>query len=82
MASKTISVTEETYEMLKRLKLPNESFGDVLKKLIEEKLSSTLVDWVNSHELWEKLDEKELESIKMIEKRENTSFTITKVDNF
>jgi predicted CopG family antitoxin len=36
MASKTISGPEEIYEMLQRLKLPNEYFGDVLKKLIDD----------------------------------------------
>ncbi len=80
MASKTISVTEKIYEMLQRLKLPNESFGDVLKKLIEEKLAANLVEWVHANELWETMNEEELKSINLIQKRNQSSFTISKVD--
>ena len=80
MASKTISVTEEVYEMLQRLKLPNESFGDVLKKLIEEKISANLIDWVNTEELWEDMDEQELESIDIIQQRKLSSYSVSKVN--
>ena len=80
MASRTISVTEKIYEMLQRLKLPNESFGDVLKKLIEEKLAANLVEWVHANELWETMNEEELKSINLIQKRNQSSFTISKVD--
>jgi len=33
MASKTIVVTTDVYEMLRRQKLPDESFSDVLRRL-------------------------------------------------
>lgn len=43
MASKTISVTNEVYDLLSRFKLPNESFGDTIKRLCEAK---SIYDWV------------------------------------
>ena len=36
MTSKSISVTNEVYEMLKKFKLKNESFSQVIKRLIEK----------------------------------------------
>lgn len=36
MTSKTISLKEETYERLRRAKGPNESFSDVVDRLIGE----------------------------------------------
>lgn len=34
MASKTISVTEEVYKLLARMKLPGESFSQAIKRLV------------------------------------------------
>lgn len=79
MVSKTISITEEVYQMIKNIKLPFESFGDVIKKLIDEKTARNLLEWVNNVTLWEDMKEQELETIQNIGDREKTSFTITKV---
>jgi len=35
--ARTIMVSDEVYEMLKKLKRPGESFSDVIKKLISRK---------------------------------------------
>lgn len=40
MASKTIMISEEAYEVLKRRKKPNESFTDVILRLGAEKGSA------------------------------------------
>lgn len=65
--------------MIKNIKLPFESFGDVIKKLIDEKTARNLLEWVNNVTLWEDMKEQELETIQNIGDREKTSFTITKV---
>ncbi|MHA1618813.1 MAG: antitoxin VapB family protein [Promethearchaeota archaeon] len=64
MASKTISVTEETYNLLSKFKLPHESFGDVIKKLCAEKSAKNLIDWVNSQPIWSNMSEEEINNIK------------------
>lgn len=58
MTSKTISVREEVYDMLKKEKLPEESFSDTLTRLIKDK--GKISDLAGA---WSDLDEKELESI-------------------
>ncbi len=37
MASKTIMIQQETYEKLKRLKRGNESFNDLILRLVDKK---------------------------------------------
>jgi ubiquinone/menaquinone biosynthesis C-methylase UbiE len=51
-SSKTISVTDEVYELLSHVKLPNESFGDTIKRLCLEKSANSLYMWVQSQDLW------------------------------
>ena len=36
MTSKSISITNEVYEMLKKFKLKNESFSQAIKRLLEK----------------------------------------------
>ena len=48
MASKTISVTEEVYDLLKKVKLPNESFGDTIKRFIQKYSMRNLREWYES----------------------------------
>jgi len=64
MTSKTISVTEEVYELLSRLKLPNESLGDVIKRLCEEKTANSLIRWISEKLLWSDMSKEEYEQIK------------------
>lgn len=52
MASKAISVTKEVYELLAHLRLPHESFGDVIRRLYEEKTARSIVEWANQRSLW------------------------------
>lgn len=80
MASKTISVTDEIYQMIKNIKLPNESFGDVIRKLIEEKIARNLLAWVDDNSLGEYMDENELQTINDVVNRKNSTFRITEVD--
>ena len=35
--ARTIMVSDEVYEMLKRMKLPGESFSDVIKRLLKRR---------------------------------------------
>ena len=58
MTSKTISVKEEVYDMLKKEKLPGESFSDTLTRLVKEK--GRISDLAGS---WSDLTEEELDSI-------------------
>jgi predicted CopG family antitoxin len=48
MASKTISVTDEVYDLLKKVKLPNESFGDTIKRFIQNYSMKNLREWYES----------------------------------
>lgn len=80
MASKTISVTEEVYQMLKNLKLPHESFGDIIKKLCEEKTVKNLLTWIDSDPLWSDMSDEEFSLIKKNLMREQSTFTPTQVD--
>lgn len=45
MASKTISVTEDVYRLLKRVKLPNESFGDTIQRFIQNYSMKNIIEW-------------------------------------
>lgn len=64
MASKTISLTDEVYELLKNIKLPHESFGDTIKRLCEEKTAKSLVAWTQNEELWSDIDDEEFNEMK------------------
>ncbi len=64
MASKNVSLKEETYELISREKLPDESFSDVIERLVKRR--GKLMDAVES---WEDIDEEEVNEIeKNIEK--------------
>lgn len=52
MASKTISITKEVYELLAHLRFPHESFGDVIWRLCEEETARSIVEWANQRLLW------------------------------
>jgi predicted CopG family antitoxin len=42
MASKVISIREDVYEMLQHLKAPNESFSEVIERLVKERIKNPL----------------------------------------
>lgn len=50
--ARTIAVSNEVYEMLKKIKLPDESFSDVIMKLIKRR--GSLLDIVGSKIITEK----------------------------
>jgi predicted CopG family antitoxin len=61
MTSKTVSLTEEVYNLLKKMKLPNESFGDTIARLCKNFTAENLIRWFDTTEGWEEMTEKEAE---------------------
>jgi predicted CopG family antitoxin len=55
MTSKTISVTESVYNLLKKMRLPGESFGDTIARLCRTKTSLSLRLWAESSDGWSDL---------------------------
>ncbi len=80
MASKTISVTQEVYDLLSRFKLPHESFGDAIKRLCEEKTAVSLYEWVINRSLWSDMSEEEYKQIKNNINSIRERFTIQEVN--
>lgn len=61
MTSKTVSLTEEVYNLLKRMKLPHESFGDTIERLCKSFTAANLIKWFDTTDGWEDMTEKESE---------------------
>lgn len=59
MATKTLTIMEDAYELLKRHKMKGESFTDVIKREFTKKRSIGELAGA-----WSDLDKKELEEIK------------------
>jgi len=72
MTSKTISVTEEVFRLLSRMKLPGESFSQTIRRLIRRSRISECAG------LWSGLREEELEDIRrqirLLRQRANKEF--------
>ena len=66
MVSKTISVTEEVYNLLKKMQLPGESFGDTIARLCKSRTSSSLRLWAETSEGWNDLTEEEANRLEEI----------------
>jgi len=62
MPSKTISVTLDVYNLLKKMRLPGESFGDTIARLCRGKTSESLYLWTQTSDGWADLtnDERRL----------------------
>ena len=67
--AKTIAVSDEVYELLSKLKLPKESFSDVIKRIIKRgrklmdvagKKTITREKWIMIQEKYHNLKEKEI----------------------
>ncbi|MHA1649033.1 MAG: antitoxin VapB family protein [Candidatus Helarchaeota archaeon] len=67
--AKTIAVSDEVYELLSKLKLPKESFSDVIKRIIKRggklmdiagKKTITKEEWIMIQEKYHTLKEKEV----------------------
>ena len=61
MAQKTVSLSEKAYEKLKSVKKPEESFSQVILRLIEQKVDTTIADFIGAFEEnsteWEKIEQ-------------------------
>lgn len=63
MGSKTISITEEVYVLLKSVKLPHETFSDTIARLCKRKTLRGALEWLEDNKAWgdmNKEEEKEL----------------------
>lgn len=69
--ARTIAVSDEVYEMLKKLKLPEESFSDVIKRLIKRggRLSDIAGSGTITKRGWEELKKLRLRRKKFEEER-------------
>ena len=80
MASKTISVTNEIYELLLTLKMPHESFGEVIERLCKEKSAKSLSKWIESQALWSDMTTSESGHWDQIRIKKNTTFNVNEVN--
>ncbi|MBN2230656.1 MAG: antitoxin VapB family protein [Candidatus Thorarchaeota archaeon] len=55
MTSKTISVTSDVYNLLRKMRLPGESFGETIARLCRSKTSVSLCLWATSSDGWSDL---------------------------
>ncbi len=74
MTSKTISVAEDVYNFLKKMKLPRESFGDTIARLCKGKTSKSLHLWALSSQGWSDLTESETAILEETIQESQTSF--------
>lgn len=58
MTSKNISLTDDAYELLKRMKLGDESFSDTIRRLAKRRRVSDCVG------LWADVPDEEIETMK------------------
>ena len=59
MVSKTISVSEKVYLLLKNMKLPSESFGDIIERLCLNFTVESLIHWFDHSKGWEDMSKSE-----------------------
>lgn len=81
MASKVISLTEEVYDLLKSRQLPNESFGDTIKRLCLNYSAKNMSTWAQldneiklvPEEVWDEFetDVKEVRKRSIIDQERN-----------
>lgn len=80
MVSKTISVTEEVYNLLRKMKLPGESFGDTITRLCLSRTTSSVREWAKSADGWSDLTEKEVSELERAIEEVRASFNVEQVD--
>ncbi len=80
MVSKTISVTEDVYNLLKRMKLPQESFGETIERLCKNFTTENLLNWFDSTEGWKDMSENEFKEFNVVIEDFQRDFKPQKVD--
>ncbi|MHA1520965.1 MAG: antitoxin VapB family protein [Promethearchaeota archaeon] len=75
MASKTISVTEKVYNLLSKMKLANESYGDTIERLCSNFMAENLLQWFDNSPGWEDMDQAEFEETQNIIRKFQQNFT-------
>ena len=80
MASKTISVTEEVYNLLKRMKLPHESFGETIERLCKNFTTENLLKWYDNTEGWKDMSDEEFNEMINSIRSFSSEFKPQKVD--
>ena len=63
MTSKPISVTKKVYDMLAKMKLPQESFGDTIARLCRSYTTRNLEKWIEKTERWEGMTDEEYSEV-------------------
>lgn len=76
MGSKTLTVTEDVYLLLKKIKRQNESFSELLQRLALQINGQKLNDYIGA---WD-IQDSEFNKIQTILKKNKTQFDIKKVD--
>lgn len=79
MATKTITITEDAYDVLKSRKLPDESFSEVIKRVVGEKR-----DIMRHAGAWKHIPDEEIEEMKNNIKelrRKSTEAALKRVKN-
>lgn len=66
MVSKTISVTEDVYNLLKKMQLPHESFGDTIERLCKNFSTRNLLNWLETSNGWTDMSEKEIKDLEQV----------------
>ncbi len=59
MALKKISVSEKVYLLLKKLRLPSESFGDAIERICLNFTTENLIQWFDNSKGWEDISKSE-----------------------
>jgi len=80
MTSKTISVTEDVYNLLRKMKLPGESFGKTINRLCRYKTSVSLRLWAESSKGWSDLSSDEVAMLKDTIETIRTTLRFQEVD--
>ncbi len=66
MVSKTISVTEDVYYLLKKMKLPHESFGETIERLCKNFTAENLLTWFDNSEGWRNMTDTEIKELDLV----------------
>jgi predicted CopG family antitoxin len=75
MATKTITVTEDAYDMLTNLKLENESFSEEIKRILTKRSRKNLMDFYGilsdkeGEDILKSVNERRKANIKLKKKR-------------